>query len=88
MSQNARKQFQQSFNIVDMSNIHEKHVHSVKILRNLIWDNIFSPKTAPDRRFWNYYLTILLIGLIELRNYPLSKNLENVVFVIVYKLIL
>jgi len=29
-SQNAQNQFQQSFNIVDMSNIHGKHVHNFK----------------------------------------------------------
>ena len=30
MALNARKQFQQSFNIVNMSNIRGKHVHCVK----------------------------------------------------------
>ena len=45
-AQSARKQFQQSFNIMDMSNIHGKHVHSVKTWRNLIWGIVFSANTA------------------------------------------
>ena len=46
MAQNGRKQFQQSFNIVDMSNIHGKHVQSVKTCRNLIRGIVFLTNTA------------------------------------------
>ena len=35
------KQNQQSFKIVDMSNIHGKHVHRIKTWRNLIWGIVF-----------------------------------------------
>ena len=47
---NAQNQFQQSFNIVDMSNIHGKHVHSFKTWWNLIRGIVISAKTAsvPD----------------------------------------
>ena len=49
-AQNAQNQFQQSFNIVDMSNIHGKHVHSVKTWWNLILGIVFLAQTAsvPD----------------------------------------
>ena len=45
--QKPQKQFQQNFNIVDMSNVLGKHVCSVKIKRNLSWGiSFFFAKTA------------------------------------------
>ena len=41
MAPNAQKPFQQSFNIVEMSNIHGKHVHNDKTWRYLIRGNDF-----------------------------------------------
>ena len=54
-AQNAQNQFQQSFNIVDMSNIHGKHVHSGKTWWNLIRGIVFFvTNCVSSGRFWNY----------------------------------
>ena len=65
-SQNAQNQFQQSFNIVDMSNIHGKHVHSVKTWWNLIRGIVFLAQTAsvPD--------VFEIIALMQLSNGPMG----------------
>ena len=48
----VQKQIQQSFNIMDMSNIRGKHVHSVKSWRNHIRAIVFSTKTASVTDFF------------------------------------